>query len=224
MDLQNLTKKNQEFVHIATNRLIQDGKSDQEIKDILEETVPTILEKQRQGIPARTFLGAPTAWAASFTDKPIYGPNVNKRPEETPKNTNPWLMWLDTSLIFIGVVALLNGLMSFINPNANTNGTGLISLLALGFGGGASMYATYYFVYRHLGKPKSERPGWFIIIGSLALAMLIWISLYSATAFLPKSLNPQLPPIVLILLGAIALGIRYYLQKKYNIQNAMSTR
>ncbi|MGL6299265.1 DUF1129 family protein [Streptococcus iniae] len=67
MDFQNLTKKNQEFIHIATNRLIEDGKSDQEIKEILEETVPTILEKQRQGIPARSFLGAPTAWATSFS-------------------------------------------------------------------------------------------------------------------------------------------------------------
>ena len=35
MDLQNLTKKNQEFIHIATHQLIQDGKSDAEIKIIL---------------------------------------------------------------------------------------------------------------------------------------------------------------------------------------------
>ena len=35
MDIQKLTKKNQEFIHIATNQLIKDGKSDQEIKDIL---------------------------------------------------------------------------------------------------------------------------------------------------------------------------------------------
>ena len=34
MDIQKLTKKNQEFIHIATNQLIKDGKSDQEIKDI----------------------------------------------------------------------------------------------------------------------------------------------------------------------------------------------
>ena len=36
MDIQKLTKKNQEFIHIATNQLIKDGKSDQEIKDILD--------------------------------------------------------------------------------------------------------------------------------------------------------------------------------------------
>lgn len=221
MDFQNLTKKNQEFIHIATNRLIQDGKSDQEIKDILEETVPTILEKQSKGIPARSFLGAPTAWAASFSEKAV-AKNSSTNKVEEPKNTNPWLMWLDTSLLFIGIVALLNGIMTFFNTNATV--TGLMSLLALGFGGGASMYATYYFIYRHMGKPKSERPGWFKIIGALSLAMLVWVTLYYATAFLPKALNPQLPPIVLILIGGAAIALRYYLQKKYNVQNAMSAQ
>lgn len=35
MELQELTKKNQEFIHTATNKLIQDGKSDEDIKLIL---------------------------------------------------------------------------------------------------------------------------------------------------------------------------------------------
>ncbi|KHD46314.1 DUF1129 domain-containing protein [Streptococcus hongkongensis] len=219
MDFQYLTKKNQEFIHIATNRLIEDGKTDQEIKDILEETVPTILEKQRQGIPARSFLGAPTAWAASFTEKKD---GTNGKANDKPKNTNPWLMWLDTSFLFIGVVSLLNGMMTFFNPNATV--TGLVSLLALGFGGGASMYATYYFIYRHLGKEKSQRPNWIKTFGALSLAMLGWFGIYSATAFLPRSINPLLPPFPLVIIGGIAFALRYYLKRKYNVQNAMAAQ
>ncbi|RLU49690.1 DUF1129 domain-containing protein [Streptococcus iniae] len=219
MDFQNLTKKNQEFIHIATNRLIEDGKSDQEIKEILEETVPTILEKQRQGIPARSFLGAPTAWAASFSPKTI-GKNGNKAFKE--KNTNPWLMWLDTSLLFIGMVSLLQGMLLFYN--SKTAVSGLTALLALGFGGGASMYATYYFIYRHVGKAKSQRPSWFKIIAALTLVMLSWIGLYTGAALLPQALNPQLPAFALVVLGAIAFGSRYLLQRKYNIQSAMSAQ
>ncbi|GFE42429.1 DUF1129 domain-containing protein [Streptococcus canis] len=215
MDLQQLTKKNQEFIHIATNKLIQDGKSDEDIKLILEEVMPTILDNQKKGITARTLFGAPTTWTASFSQDPN-----KKSTVETEKNTNPWLMWLDTSLLFIGVVALLNGIMTFFNTNATV--TGLMSLLALGFGGGASMYATYYFIYRHLGKDKSLRPSWFKIIAALSLAMLVWIALYSATAFLPTFLNPQLPPLALLIIGGAALALRYYLQRKYNIQNAMT--
>lgn len=213
MDLQQLTKKNQEFIHIATNQLIKDGKTDEDIKTLLEEVIPTILENQKKGITARSLYGAPTVWVASFSKE------ANQK-EAAPKNTNPWLMWLDTSLLFIGIVGLLNSIMTFFNTNATV--TGLVSLLALGFGGGASMYATYYFVYRHMGKDKSLRPSWFKVIGALTLAMLAWITLYAATAFLPKALNPQLPPVALLITGALAIGLRYLLQRKYNIQNTMT--
>lgn len=48
MQLENLTKKNQEFIHIATTKLIKDGKSDEEIKALLEEILPSILESQKK--------------------------------------------------------------------------------------------------------------------------------------------------------------------------------
>lgn len=48
MDLTNLTKKNQEFIHIATNQLIKDGKTDAEVQAILDEVMPTILENQKK--------------------------------------------------------------------------------------------------------------------------------------------------------------------------------
>ena len=48
MDIQKLTKKNQEFIHIATNQLIKDGKSDQEIKDILSDVIPELIKNQKK--------------------------------------------------------------------------------------------------------------------------------------------------------------------------------
>ena len=215
MDLNNLTKKNQEFIHIATNQFIQDGKSDEEIKTILEETLPLIIENQKKGVTARSLLGAPTVWAASFTEK-----NSEQKTEQNTKNDNPWLMWLDTSLLFIGIVAILNAVMEFFN--SKTTGSGLLSLLALGFGGGAAMYATYHFIYRYAGKPKGERPGWGKTILVLALAMLGWVILYSATAFVPAVVNPELPAIAMLIIGGLALFGRYLLQKKYNILSAMT--
>lgn len=56
MDLNQLTKKNQEFIHIATNQLIRDGKSDEEIKAILADVLPTIVENQKKGLPPVHFL------------------------------------------------------------------------------------------------------------------------------------------------------------------------
>ncbi len=54
IDLQKLTKKNQEFVHIATQQFIKDGKTDAEIKAIFEEVIPQILEEQAKGTTARS--------------------------------------------------------------------------------------------------------------------------------------------------------------------------
>lgn len=217
MDLTHLTKKNQEFVHIATKQLIQDGKSDQEIKEILETILPTIIENQQKGVTARASLGAPTTWAKTFSETNSTKNNDGK----TEKNDNPWLMWLDTSLLFVGVVALLNAVMGFFN--AGSKNPGILSLLALGFGGGAAMYAMYHFVYRQSAKPKAERSNWIKTIIILALAMLGWVLLSTATSmFLPPIINPQLPAIAMLIIGAIALIVRYLLQKKYNILNAMT--
>ena len=40
--LDKLTKKNKEFLHIATHQLLKDGKSDEEVKAILEEIIPRV--------------------------------------------------------------------------------------------------------------------------------------------------------------------------------------
>ena len=53
VSIDKLSKKNQEFIRIATHQLIEAGKTDEEIKVLLEEIIPTILENQSKGITAR---------------------------------------------------------------------------------------------------------------------------------------------------------------------------
>ena len=214
--LSQLTKKNQEFIHIATKQLTQDGKSQEEIDAIFDEVLPSILDNQEKGIPARSFLGAPTVWAGSFTPK-----EEDKKQQKSQKNTNPWLMWLDTSLLFIGIIALINGLMLLFNSKATNSG--IFSILSIGFGGGGAMYATYYFVYRHLGKPKGERPGWLKSIAMIALAMFAWIILITViNLIIPAGLNSNLPSWALFVISLADFGLRYYMQKKYNVQNSLA--
>ena len=69
IDLQKLTKKNQEFIHIATQQFIKDGKSDAEIKAIFEEVIPKILEEQAKGTTARSLYGAPTHCCLLYTSR-----------------------------------------------------------------------------------------------------------------------------------------------------------
>lgn len=56
VSLDKLSKKNQEFVRIATHQLIKDGKTDEEIKALLEEIIPTILENQAKASPLADFM------------------------------------------------------------------------------------------------------------------------------------------------------------------------
>ena len=54
IDLQKLTKKNQEFIHIATQQFLKDGKTDAEIDAVFNEIIPEILKEQSKGVPARS--------------------------------------------------------------------------------------------------------------------------------------------------------------------------
>lgn len=215
MDIQQLTHKNQEFINIATHQLIRDGKTDTEIKSILEAVLPEILENQKKGIPARNFLGAPTVWAASFSQK--VSEAASQKPE---KNTNPWLMWLDSSILILAVVTLINALMTFFGSQGQISGITAIILLSLT--GGAAMYATYHFVYRHQLANPGQRPNILKNMGILLVIVLVWVTVFTATSLLATSLNPVLPAWTLLIIAVLAFAGRYWLQKKYNILNAMA--
>lgn len=211
-NLPSLTKKNQEFIHIATNQLIKDGKSDQEIKSLLEEILPTIIEHQKSGTTARNLFGPPSEWAASKSAAPS-----QEKQETVEYNENPWLMWLDSSLFMLAIIAGINGLMNLFNQGAQY---GLVTLLVIGFGVGAGMYFMYHFVYREQAK-TGKRPNLLKAILFLGVATLAWSAVFFLAALVPANLNPIPHPILTILICAIAFGIRYLLKKKYNIRNAM---
>lgn len=210
MDLQNLTKKNQEFVHIATNELIKGGKTDEEIKVLLEEILPTILENQKKGLTARTLYGAPSEWAASQIQK--------EAQEDTPvENDNPWLMWLDSSLLILAILGLVNGAMNLFGQGSQY---GIVTFLIVGFGVGAGIYMMYYYVYRHMGD-RNNRPKIWKAILVLLVATVAWSIIFLLASLIPAAINPVLSPIATLIIAALAFGIRYLLKKKYNIRNAM---
>lgn len=211
-NLPSLTKKNQEFIHIATNQLIKDGKTDAEIKGLLEEILPTIIEKQKTGQTARSLFGAPSEWAASKSAAPS-----QEKQETVEYNENPWLMWLDSSLFMLAIIAGINGLMNLFNQGAQY---GLVTLLVIGFGVGAGMYMMYHFVYREQIK-TGQRPKLLKAILYLGLATLAWSVVFILASLIPSSINPALPPLATLLLAAAAFGLRYWLKRKYNIRNAM---
>ena len=140
VSLDKLSKKNQEFIRIATHQLIKDGKTDEEIKVLLEEIIPTILENQSKGITARGFYGAPTVWAANFSEA------KQKEAQTIKENTNPYLMIMDAFLFVFSLFAILNSSVNLFSKNPSNYG---IVTIVLGSAVGALVfYGMYYFIYR----------------------------------------------------------------------------
>lgn len=207
--LTDLTKKNQEFIHIATTQLIKDGKTDEEIKALLEEILPTILENQKKGITARGLYGAPSEWAASH--RPPVVETI-----ERDDNDNPWLMWLDASFFAMGALGLFTGLLNLFGRG---NQYGILTFFLTSFGVGAGIYFMYYTVYRHMNghnKPKM----WKSLL-YLTLTTGIWSLIFILAAYVPQAINPLLPAIPSLLLGALAFLVRYLLKRKYKIRSAL---
>ncbi|MGT2930157.1 DUF1129 domain-containing protein [Streptococcus dentasini] len=221
MDLQELTKKNREFITIASHQLQKDGKSQEEIEAILADVLPTIIENQKEGHTARSLFGAPTIWAKTFTESSSTQANQAQRDDT---NKNPWLMWLDSSLMLLGFFGLIYGLTSLANKHYYQQGYGIVTTIVTALTGGAALYALYHFVYRYAGKPKSERPSLWRSLMYMAVFTLIWIGFVGATALIPKALNPVLPGLVMIVISGLSFALKYFLKKQYNIQSALATQ
>ncbi|MFK4974013.1 DUF1129 domain-containing protein [Lactococcus garvieae] len=208
--IEQLTAKNSEYVHNVTKQLMLLGKSDEEIKTILAEILPKIIEGQKEGILARKLLGAPMEFATQ------YKPEEDKvKRQETAKNESPFLMWLDSALLFFGVISVVMGLMGLFQPQASVYG--LLTTLASSALAGLVMYWMYKYFYS-AQRPQKKGKGF----AMLAVAMVAWAGVSVLVALLPKSINIVLAPYITIILGAVVLGIRFLIQRKFNVQSSMA--
>ena len=208
--IQQLTAKNSEYVHNVTKQLMLLGKSDEEIKKILAEILPKIIEGQKEGILARKLLGAPMEFATQ------YKPEEDKvKRQETAKNESPFLMWLDSALLFFGVISVVMGLMGLFQPQASVYG--LLTTLASSALAGLVMYWMYKYFYS-AQRPQKKGKGF----AMLAVAMVAWAGVSVLVALLPKSINIVLAPYITIILGAAVMGIRFLIQRKFNVQSSMA--
>ncbi|MDC0825651.1 DUF1129 domain-containing protein [Lactococcus petauri] len=208
--IEQLTAKNSEYVHNVTKQLMLLGKSDEEIKTILAEILPKIIEGQKEGILARKLLGAPMEFATQ------HKPEEDKvKRQETAKNESPFLMWLDSALLFFGVISVVMGLMGLFQPQASVYG--LLTTLASSALAGLVMYWMYKYFYS-AQRPQKKGKGF----AMLAVAMVAWAGVSVLVALLPKSINIVLAPYITIILGAAVMGIRFLIQRKFNVQSSMA--
>ena len=56
-------------------------------------------------------------------------------------------------------------------------------------------------------------------IGMIVVTFAIWIGIYTITAFLPNSINPQTNKWVYLILGIVVFGADLYLRTRFHIVN-----
>ncbi|MFD2307391.1 DUF1129 domain-containing protein [Enterococcus termitis] len=209
---QKLTKRNEQYIFDLKKSLVAANLSEEAQTLALHEILPQLVEGQKSGKTARQLFGTVSERTESILNKP----------EELPEST-PTLMWLDNTLLLFGVMTLMFSIMMMWSKG-KTQPLGLLTLVLASMAGGYVFYLMYKYVYQYdrPGMDKSKRPGWFktglILVGS----MLLWLAVFAGSAMLPAVINPIFDPVIVIILGGVALVVRHFLKKKYNMRSSLA--
>lgn len=205
-----LTKRNEQYIFDLKKSLTTANVSEEEQVVALSEMLPIIILEQKKGVTARQIYGTVSQRTEALLNKP------KKQPQSTPL-----LMWLDNSLLIFGIMAIMFSLtMTWSKGSAQP--MGLLTLILASLSGGYVFYLMYKFVWQY-DRPeadRSKRPSWIKTTLLLVGAMILWIMIFSISTMIPNVINPVLDPIVVIIIGVVALIGRYFLKKKYNMQSS----
>lgn len=207
-----LTKRNQQYIFDLKKSLDAANLSEEEKTIALHEMLPVLVKEQKGGKTARQLFGTVSERTEAILNKP-----------EEVKESTPVLMWLDNTLLLLGLLTIMVGLMSFISRGQGQL-YGLLSLILASMAGGWVFYLMYKYIYQYeqKGADKSKRPKIWKTMLILVPAFFLWILIFSSTPWLPSAINPIVDPIILIMIGAASFAVRYYLKKKYNIIGSLS--
>ncbi|MFC0234420.1 DUF1129 domain-containing protein [Vagococcus entomophilus] len=208
-----LTKRNEQYVFDLKKKLQESALNETTIKATVYEVVSVLVKEQKKGTTARQLFGTPSEYVSKLANRPA------------PVKANKlWEIWLDNSLLLLVFLAGMGGVINLISKTSQSvSSFGLITMILAAFSGGYVFYIMDKYVYRYAREniPKEKRPG---LIKSTAIMMLIllaWFAVFSFAAFIPASINPQLDPVVNLILAGVTFGVRYLLKKRFGIQGTI---
>lgn len=213
--IEELTAKNTEYVHAVTKQLMLAGKTDEEVKTILNEILPQIIEGQKTNVLARKLLGTPTEFVEQYVPKTVVD---KKSSADVNSNEKPVLMWLDSTLLFFGLIYLMTGVMALFNAKG-AQAYGLTTTFIMAALAGLVMFMIYKFYYAQAqGKRKWNWKSVLLIV----VVVLIWSAFTTFSQFLPAVLNPVLNAYATLAIAVIALLAKYLLKRKFHIRSSLA--
>lgn len=213
-----LTKRNQQYIFDLKKSLAAANLSEEEQALALHDILPTLVTEQKTGKTARQLFGTVSERTESIINKPEAPVEADKRPV---------LMWLDNFMLLFGIFAIMTSLLQLFAQNSSSTqavGYGLIGLLAASAVGGWVFYLMYKYIYQYEqpGADRSKKPKMWKTALVLVLATLFWMAAFSLASILPATINLQLDPIIMVVLGLLVLVGRHFLKKKFNIVGSLS--
>ncbi|QVX02360.1 DUF1129 domain-containing protein [Enterococcus faecium] len=209
-----LTKRNQQYIFDLKKSLEAANLSEEEKVKALHDILPTLVAEQKGGRTARQLFGTVSERTEAIINKPA----------EVKNSSTPLLMWLDNTLLLLGLLSIMIAITGLFS-RGTTPAYGFSTLVLGSAIGGWVFYMMYKYIYQYEypGADRSKKPGMGKTLLILGGTTLLWVVLFSATTLLTPVINPVLEdPVVVIIIGATALAIRYYLKKKYGIIGSLS--
>lgn len=210
---QQLTKRNEQYLFDLKKALQNANLSEEAQVSALHDLLVPLVAEQKSGKTARQLFGTVSECAEKIIHKP----------KEIPEPSG-FLMWLDNAMLLFGILTVTMYLMELFSKG-KSQAMGLLTLLLSAMAGGLMFYFMYKYVTRY-DRPnadKSKRPGFLKTGLILVSSALLWIVVFAgSTLFLPAMLNPVVDPIIAVALGGVTLLVRYFLKKKFNMQNSFA--
>lgn len=208
-----LTAKNKDYIVRLDRKLSEMGASEKLRVNSIHHMYPAILEGQQEHIPAKKMYGTPVDRAREIIDNPEGNQEQAMYGYERSEN---WKLYIDGALLLGGIFAILTGISGMFAPTPQP-GMGLISLI-LNFilGGFAVLVITKY------APQPGQSKGFIKYIVATIATMLVWILLMGLVmTFVPNSWNIALPSVVVLIIGAVSLALKWYIKKKLNIKGTL---
>lgn len=208
-----LTKKNQQYLFDLKKALNLANLSEEKKVISLSEMLPQLVEGQKTGQTARQLFGT----VSERVDHILYKP-------EPVKEAGMKMKWLDNSLLLLGFLTLMSGLMPILSKNSDVNQqNGILTIIVSAISGGYAFYMIYKLVYQYdrPGADKSKKPKMLKSMGITAGIVVAWMAVFMLSALIPTSINVRLNSYVYLAIGVVTFVVRHFMRKKYNMTGSM---
>ena len=205
---QQLTNKNEQYIFQLNNRLDEMDYDPVAKEYVLNEMLHEIIEAQEKHIPARRIYGTVTEQADN-----ISGKNV-EIPEEEQEKSPTWMIYMDGALFLGGIFSIVNGIGAWQAPESEV---GLLQIIMNFLLGGVAVLT----LVKYSPKPGQTKGMLKYILATVSVILLWVLMITFALVLVPDFLNPILPPFVIISIGILALGAKWYLKRELDIKGTL---